>query len=427
MTRDGWSVVLVATLAAAGAASACGDSDPPGREAAPSASAEATAGSAVPGATAPSAEVPRPSAAEGKALVDRLECARCHEGTGMPAVPQNKHCFSCHVDIAAGTFQAAPKLLTTWKPRVEHLRYVPSLAGVGRIVDPGWVTRYLLKPTDLRPGLHATMPRLPLSDLEAAHIAAYLGELAGYQAGADRELPRGDAERGRALFAAKACNTCHAFTGARTDEPKPVTASDAADRALAPDLRLARERLIPGRVVDWILDAPTMKPGAAMPKQNVTREEATHLAVFILTASLDGPPPARPRARLPPLDRPVGYDEVAARVLHKICWHCHSQPDFARGDGGPGNTGGFGFAARKLDLSSYESIAGGYLDTNGERRSLFSPAPGGEPMLLSVLLERAKEERGTFGPLRGMPLGLPALPAEDIQLVETWIAQGHPR
>jgi hypothetical protein len=118
---------------------------------------------------------------------------------------------------------------------------------------------------------------------------------------------------------------------------------------------------------------------------------------------------------------------VSKKVLHKICWHCHSQPDFARGDGGPGNTGGFGFTARKLDLSSYESIASGYLSRGGERQSAFSKGTSGEPRLLEVLLARQREERGIIGDVRGMPLGLPPLSAEDIQLVETWIAQGHPR
>jgi hypothetical protein len=185
--------------------------------------------------------------------------------------------------------------------------------------------------------------------------------------------------------------------------------------------------LIRARLVDWILDPPSIKPDAAMPKQTLSRDEATDLAVFILEAPLDEPPRAAQRARLPVLDRAVTYDEVATRVLSKICWHCHAQPDFARGDGGPGNTGGFGFEPRMVDLSSYASIAGGYLDKDGTRKSLFSASSTGEPVLLAVLLERAKEERGVLGPLRGMPLGLPALSPEDIQLVETWIAQGHPR
>jgi hypothetical protein len=38
------------------------------------------------------------------------------------------------------------------------------------------------------------------------------------------------------------------------------------------------------------------------------------------------------------------------------------------------------------------------------------------------------EERGQRHALvRGMPLGLPALTPEQVQLVESWIAQGRPR
>jgi hypothetical protein len=45
-----------------------------------------------------------------------------------------------------------------------------------------------------------------------------------------------------------------------------------------------------------------------------------------------------------------------------------------------------------------------------------------------ALLARHAEERGAAtGEVRGMPLGYPALSLEDIQLVETWIAQGRPR
>jgi hypothetical protein len=112
-----------------------------------------------------------------------------------------------------------------------------------------------------------------------------------------------------------------------------------------------------------------------------------------------------------------------------VCWHCHSAPHLARGDGGPGNTGGFGFAARGLDLSSYEGLASGSLGDDGQRRSVFAPLPNGTPRLLAHLLARASEERdpNAVGAVRGMPLGLPALPATDIQLIETWIAQGRPR
>lgn len=41
-----------------------------------------------------------------------------------------------------------------------------------------------------------------------------------------------------------------------------------------------------------------------------------------------------------------------------------------------------------------------------------------------ALLARQREEAGEVGALRGMPLGLPAVSAEDVQLVESWIASG---
>ncbi len=417
-----WLATLVALVCGA----ACGDAD------------DKPSGEALPAAEATPAAPARPAltAADGAKLVEKLECNRCHAGTALLEPPETKQCFGCHVSIAAGKMPKAAdgstpardkKIVAGWKKNVEHLRFAPSLSGVGRIIDPSWVQRYLVAPHDLRPGLHADMPRLPIGEPEAAAIAAHFAEQAQFDGEAAAGAPRGDAGRGRNLFTTKGCAGCHTFTGARTDPPPLVKPGDGPDRALAPDLRFARDRVIRARLVDWILDPRSIKPDAAMVKQNLSREEATDLAAFILEAPLDEPPRAQTPSRLPVLDRAVTYDEVAERVLSKICWHCHAQPDVARGDGGPGNTGGFGFEPRLVDLSSYASISGGFVDKDGTRKSLFSPSITGEPVLLAVLLERGKEARGTFGPLRGMPLGLPPLSAEDIQLVETWIAQGHPR
>ena len=42
-------------------------------------------------------------------------------------------------------------------------------------------------------------------------------------------------------------------------------------------------------------------------------------------------------------------------------------------------------------------------------------------------MARHSEQAGTPNPeVRGMPLSLPALLVEDIQLVESWVAQGRP-
>jgi hypothetical protein len=109
------------------------------------------------------------------------------------------------------------------------------------------------------------------------------------------------------------------------------------------------------------------------------------------------------------------------------CRHCHTNPDSAGGDGGPGNTGGFGFKPRKIDFSSYQGIQSGGVTREGERVSLFAPTKDGLPRLVAALIARQREDVGqvTEG-VRGMPLGLPALTAEQIQLVESWVAQGRP-
>ena len=73
-------------------------------------------------------------------------------------------------------------------------------------------------------------------------------------------------------------------------------------------------------------------------------------------------------------------------VFAVTCRHCHTNPDLADGDGGPGTTGGFGFKPRKIDFSSYQGIQSGGVDAHGERVSLFAPTPGleGLPRLVAA-------------------------------------------
>lgn len=59
---------------------------------------------------------------------------------------------------------------------------------------------------------------------------------------------------------------------------------------------------------------------------------------------------------------------------------------------------------------------------------MFARGPDGVPRLVAALVARQVEEAGRPDPaVRGMPLGLPALGAGEIQLVESWIAQGRPQ
>ena len=370
-----------------------------------------------------------PAAAGSNAeLLRRFECNRCHEGTGLPMAAHDKHCVRCHREILAGTFAAAPEHLARWRGHLHSLNAVPSLRAIGDRLRRDFVAGFLLKPHDLRPNLVATMPRLALTEAEAKALAVEL------IAKENRLAPApADAAAGRVLLDTRGCGTCHRFSGVPALKSSPIpVAMEPQQQAdallLAPDLRHTRVRFQPGALVPWLLHPRALKPDTPMPEIPLSEEQARQIAAYLLTAPLD--PEAAPEIppRLAVLTRRVGFDEVNERVFRRSCWHCHSSPDYALGDGGPGNTGGFGFRLRGLSLADYLDAAAGSLDDQGHRRSLFLPLADGTPRLLAHLLARQREIAGqTIPGVRGMPLGLPPLSPEQIQLVESWIAQGRPQ
>lgn len=414
--RLGWLAALLLVLALL---AACSEGEP---------AASQPSASVTPVAPARPVEpaLPAGNADRGRALVKTFECHRCHDGTGFEPMAFEKHCVSCHQDILDGKFAPGAAPVEKWKAHVADYRDVPSLAGSGRLRRE-WIARFLLKPGDLRPHLVSTMPRLPLSAQQASDIASYLTRDARRTQPADEVLRGADVEAGRRLLEDEGCGSCHAMSGAPALPLQPSAAGYQAAIALAPDLAFARDRYSASELVRWLLNPPAVKPGTAMPKFDLTREQARDVAAYLLRGELREVAPKPIPKRLPPLKRKVSFAEVKEKVFGQTCQHCHTDPDAALGDGGPGNTGGFGFEPRGFDVSSYSAVASGVM-VDGERQSVFLPMAGGEPRLVASLLARQAEEAGQIDPnVRGMPLGLPALSPEQIQLVESWIAQGRPR
>ncbi len=384
----------------------------------------------LPVTTSPAPEI-RSDASD---LIAKFQCTRCHDVPAIAAAPRDNHCVRCHQEIHAGTFVAEvdgkarridSPTFTRWQRRITSLRWAPSLAGADRL-RRSWVRAFLLAPHDVRPGLVAQMPRLAITPAEADRLAAHLGP---DRAEVTSTSDAASIARGQALFRSLACGRCHRFTGAPDDDPALHASGRASVEplggswALAPDLRHTRSRMEPAQIAAWIVD-----PRGAMPQLAISNEDARALAAFITSTALAAPPRLLPVARLPVLARAVHWDEVEEKIFRNVCWHCHAVPDYARGDGGPGNSGGFGFGPRGLDLSSYSGISAGSLDDSGESRSVFGKLADGTPRIVAHLLARHTEEAGGTVPgIRGMPLGLPPLPLEEIQLVETWISQGRPR
>lgn len=88
----------------------------------------------------------------------------------------------------------------------------------------------------------------------------------------------GDAERGRAALVALECGACHRIPGI-----------PGAHGTVGPPLGDFRERVFlagthpnaPDRLVAWIVDAPSLDPGTAMPDLEVSETEARDIAAYL--------------------------------------------------------------------------------------------------------------------------------------------------
>ena len=371
----------------------------------------------------PDGPADRWAVARGPSVLERYECNRCHEIDGVEPPAPALDCAGCHRKVMAGEMDAEDDQEKAWQASVATLGEVPSLRGTNRF-RRSFLMALLADGHDMRPHLRPSMPRFGMPDGDAEAIAAVLSPDASAPA---PEL--GDPQRGRAVMEAKGCGVCHRFTGvpalpasARVDVDAQAL---ARGQQLAPDLRWTRERLRPDAVIVWLKDPSSLKADAAMPKIPMTEQEIADAAAYLLTAPLADLPPRDPPPRPPLLDRDVKWDEVQERVFGKVCQHCHGSADFV-GDGGPGYAGGFGFGARKLDLSSYAGVLHGSVGDDRRRRSVLAAADGDTPRIVQHLWARHAEEAGQpVDGVRGMPLGLPPLPPDDITLVHTWIAQGR--
>ncbi len=380
--------------------------------------------------------------APGAAVVGRYQCNRRHRAAGkLVAPPRAKNCSGCHNAVLDGEYdwklwEYSPARVAEWKRRIHDLVEVPTLTGADKRFRRDWLVQFLQHPHDLRPRLGATMPRFSMPEKDARAIAAYLvTDKSPYPPG---DLTGADAKAGRAIMEAMNCGFCHTFSGVQplhvSARPQALvdehlsTAQVTRAMKLAPDFRYTRERMSPAAILAWLRNPRAIKPDTLMPRFELSASERKNVAAYILHAELAPKTYPRVPKRLPVLHREVHFPEVEARVFRRVCWHCHSDPAGNGGDGGPGNTGGFGFAGRGLDLSSYEGIMRGRVNNAGERESVLAPLADGTPRIVAHMMARYRERAGKpVEGIRGMPLGLPPMSLKQIQLVETWIAQGAKR
>ena len=91
--------------------------------------------------------------------------------------------------------------------------------------------------------------------------------------------PAGDAAAGKALFAGGACVGCHTVRGVSTGALGPDLTHFGSRRTLAAGMFPNTAE----RLVEWVRDAPRLKPGVKMPPFAYTDEQARALAAYLLS------------------------------------------------------------------------------------------------------------------------------------------------
>jgi sulfur oxidation c-type cytochrome SoxX len=161
---------------------------------------------------------------------------------------QERNCVGCHsVEGVGGDFVdlvAEPTLGP------------PLLTPEGSRVQPAWLDGFLRQPRTIRPWLAVRMPTFQLSDVEVARIGGYLRAIAPSNPRPSAAPPGATASAGRELFELLKCQQCHVLAAIPKDQPTSN---------LAPDLRLAHDRLQPEWIDAWLKNPSEILPGTRMP------------------------------------------------------------------------------------------------------------------------------------------------------------------
>lgn len=396
---------------------ACDDKSKPAPEAKPAAPQKA--------AVVFEPDIPQKSEAQvaaGKAAIAKYECNRCHQIEDIKPPVMAKDCVGCHQAIIDGTYEAPSHKLDEWRSNIKSLLDAPTLTATHRFKHT-WMVKFLQNPHDLRPRLQADMPIMPMTRSDADDIAGYLTHKGNSVGVFQKER----VEEGKALTNQKGCWSCHSMQGVAglNASPIPVEIDPKVlthAMLMAPDLSHV-DRMRENYLVAWLQDPKSVKPDSTMPSMNLSKSEAEAIAAFLVFT--DPAPPNQPTAvqRPAPLGRKVGYVEIKEEVLDKVCAHCHLDQAHGNGDGGPGNTGGFGYEGKGLDFTRFAAARQGSKKREADR--MLSTPIDGVPRLTAFVLERHNEVNGLDNPdIPGMPLGHPPLSMEQIQLLDAWVVSG---
>ncbi len=135
----------------------------------------------------------------------------------------------------------------------------PMLTPEGARVQPDWLYAFLRGPINIRPWLDVRMPTFGLDDHNLNGVIQYFGAVSNTVGPFQTpEIVRASNTEavGKQLFELLKCQQCHVLGVIPKEQP---TAN------LAPDLRMASDRLQPEWILEWLKKPSDILPGTRMP------------------------------------------------------------------------------------------------------------------------------------------------------------------
>src|SRR5476649_2825021 len=135
----------------------------------------------------------------------------------------------------------------------------PMLTTEGARVQPDWLYAFIRGPITIRPWLSVRMPTFGLDDQNVNQVISYFGSISNsigpFQTHEILRTASND-NGGKLLFEKLKCQQCHVLGAIPKDQPTSN---------LAPDLRMAPERLQPEWIMQWLKKPSDILPGTRMP------------------------------------------------------------------------------------------------------------------------------------------------------------------
>jgi len=136
----------------------------------------------------------------------------------------------------------------------------PMLTPEGARVQADWLYSFIRGPITIRPWLSVRMPTFGLDDQSLNGVIRYFGAVSNtigpFQTPEIRTVSAQQDAQGKALFEKLKCQQCHVLGTIPKDQPTSN---------LAPDLRMAPERLNPDWILEWLKKPSDILPGTRMP------------------------------------------------------------------------------------------------------------------------------------------------------------------